>query len=247
MAAPLDDLRQVASGYDTDKLGFTGYLDTYQELLAPIRHRPVDLLELGVFNGGSLELWRDYLPEGTITGLDLDPPAIDDPSGRIRTYTGSQDDVALLDRIVRERAPEGFDLVIDDAAHVGRLSLVSFQALFAHVKPGGAYVVEDWGTGYWPDWGDGARLRTTFPDPAGIAAKVRRRLSRFAPGGARQRLLGIPGNGQHGAGMVGFVKLLVDDLAALDVRRGGGEPPFGGRSAEVVFRPGQVIVRARAA
>jgi hypothetical protein len=45
---------------------------------------------------------------------------------RIRFYQGSQDDEALLDPLAKECAPDGFDIVIDDASHIGKLARVSF-------------------------------------------------------------------------------------------------------------------------
>ena len=39
-----------------------------------IPDEPISLLEVGVENGGSLEVWRDVLPEGsTVLGVDSDP------------------------------------------------------------------------------------------------------------------------------------------------------------------------------
>src|SRR5688500_2684598 len=141
-------------GYDTDKSD--AYLREYEAFLGPLRERDVRLLELGVLHGGSLLLWRDAFPRGVIAGLDREPVALNDPSGRILTFQGEQDDVALLDRIAARVAPEGFDVVIDDASHLAAPTRTSFWHLCErHLKPGGIYVIEDWGTGYFPAYPDG--------------------------------------------------------------------------------------------
>lgn len=146
--------RLDTTAYDTDKE--PSYLRFYEELFEDLRDRDVRLLELGVKSGGSLRLWRDYFPNGLIAGVDREPMALQDETGRIRFYQGSQEDTALLDRIGREVAPSGFDVVIDDAAHVASVARVSFWHLFEHhLRPGGTYVIEDWGTGYWASWPDG--------------------------------------------------------------------------------------------
>jgi hypothetical protein len=45
-------------------------------------------------------------------------------------------------------APEGFDIIIDDASHIGELTKTAFWHLFDnHLKPNGLYAIEDWGTG----------------------------------------------------------------------------------------------------
>src|SRR5687768_2577761 len=87
---PLD-----ATNYDTDKsrLFLRNYLTYFSRLNGP----RVDLLELGIFRGGSLLLWRDYFAAGTIVGLDINAVQMPDASGRIKVYQGRQEDVELLD------------------------------------------------------------------------------------------------------------------------------------------------------
>ena len=66
----------------------------------------------------------------------------------------------LLSVVARKTAPEGFDIIIDDASHFGDLTKIAFWHLFDnHLKPSGLYVIEDWGTGYWSDWTDGKTCR----------------------------------------------------------------------------------------
>jgi hypothetical protein len=202
----------MSGAYDTDK---TAYLARYRKLFAPLRHAELKLLELGVLGGGSLALWRDWFPRGLIVGLDEEPAAIDGASGRLRVYRGAQQDRALLERIVRECAPGGFDVIIDDCAHVAAHARASFRALFrSGLKSGGLYVIEDWGTGYRADWPDGARYTGD------------------APGG-------------HTAGMVGFVKELIDDLEYC--RDDDPELPAPMPIAELTFSAGLAVVRKRGA
>ncbi|MEX2116630.1 MAG: hypothetical protein WEB37_07075 [Bacteroidota bacterium] len=122
-----------------------------------MRNNDVRILELGIKDGGSLNLWREYFPQGIVVGLDINPIHVESPDGRIRTYAGPQQDTGLLDKLARENTTDGFDIIIDDCAHIGVFSRISFWHLFEHhLKSGGMYVVEDWGTGYWWDWVDGS-------------------------------------------------------------------------------------------
>ena len=141
----MDTKSLLANKYDTDKCNHPHYLRSYEEYLRPLQDREIKLLELGIYKGGSLQLWRDYFHKGTIVGLDLNPVLIDDPSGRIHIYQGEQQDTALLDRIARETAPEGFDVIIDDCSHIGELTRLSFWHLFDnHLKPGGLFLFDCW-------------------------------------------------------------------------------------------------------
>lgn len=251
-----------AKGYRTDKQ--PSFLAVYESVFAPLRDRPVAMLELGIHHGGSLLMWRDYFAQGAIAGLDQHLVQVDDASGRIRVYQGDQQDAALLDRIAAEMAPEGFDIVIDDASHFGRLSRATFRQLFDHhLKPGGVYIIEDWGTGYWPSWPDGRawqpprewQLPRWFNEPPALlpwpglralhfqVLRVVRRLVRgFLPGLVKQPLT------SHQAGMVGFVKQLVDECAWGDVTYPGlGVASTRPASIDSIsFHRGQCVVRKSA-
>jgi SAM-dependent methyltransferase len=159
--------------YDTDKVP-NGYLRTYDRVFEELIDRPVKLLELGVRSGGSLLLWRDYFPNGTIAGLDLEPPAREPIGDRIRIYQGRQEDTSVLSKIAAEVAPDGFDIVIDDASHIAAPTRTGFWHLFDnHLRPGGLFAIEDWGTGYWERWPDGRAWRAGEPHHAGMVGLIK--------------------------------------------------------------------------
>jgi SAM-dependent methyltransferase len=199
-----------ASPYDTDK-GPT-YIRNYDRFFQGMTDKPVRLLELGIRTGGSLLMWRDYFEHGIIAGLDSERVDLEDATGRVRIFQGLQQDAGALDRLGSALGP--FDIIIDDASHIARFARVSFWHLFdQHLKPGGFYVIEDWGTGYWDVWPDGSRVQ------------------RSADGG-------------HNAGMVGFVKELIDECGVGDITKpgcGAGDPRGSKFEGLFVF-PGQVFV-----
>jgi hypothetical protein len=227
----MPDLAEIATRYDTDKAVHTHYLRNYEHNFGALRDKPVRLLELGIKEGGSLLLWRDYFEKGLIVGLDINPVRFDDQTGNVRTYMGEQQDTAVLDRIARENAPEGFDIIIDDCAHIGVLARASFWHLFDnHLKSGGVYVIEDWGTGYWDRWVDGIRYRgnpKTFSRHLYRLTRIFTRLQQnqglrhlpFVPRAlsALKALAINPQYHSHDYGMVGFVKELVDELGMADI------------------------------
>ena len=146
-------LSALAIRYDTDK-GPHGhdYMPIYQEILAPRRREPITLLEIGVGGGGSLGMWRHYLPAAVIIGVDIDLAKARKWPGTY-LYEGDGTESGLLRRIVREHGAP--DVVIDDGSHVGRDIRTSFEALFPMLNRGGWYVIEDLQTAYLPCFGGG--------------------------------------------------------------------------------------------
>jgi len=114
------------------------------------------LLELGVAQGESLKTFARYFEHGRIIGVDVEDRGLDFSSHpNVRFEVGDQRDAERLSEVCARHAPDGLDIIIDDASHVGAWSLQSYRALFPFLKPGGFYIVEDWATGYWTDWPDG--------------------------------------------------------------------------------------------
>ena len=182
--------RYYAAGDGTRKA--ISYLREYESLLAPRREAPLRLLELGVSSGASLLIWRDYLPNATIVGIDVaDPPACVVGQDRIHVIQGSQDDPQVLER-AGAAAGGQFDMIVDDASHLGYLTKRSFHALFPRwLVPGGTYVIEDFGTGFLPEYPDGAAYADPAEDDSVPETQV------FA---------------SHQHGMVGVVKQFVDHM-----------------------------------
>ncbi len=212
--------------YDTDKIS-NEYLDIYDPILKPWIGKKISLLELGIFNGGSLRLWSDYFPKSNIVGVDINLPKDFQPSSNIHMYQGDQTDIDFLSQVSSDMAPEGFDIIIDDAAHVGALSKISFWHLFDnHLRPGGLYVIEDWGTGYWEDWPDGKGFHVRdvsykLSIISNFFRKIRIALFLYLPHYIA-RILAAPFASRlpsHSYGMVGLVKQLVDEQSANNVTR----------------------------
>jgi hypothetical protein len=172
------------------------YLREYERIFEPMRHAPLKLLELGVQDGFSMYLWKEYLPNAVVVGLDCDPRPVgfpDDP--RFYFVQGGQDDPVCLQAARAAVGGEPFDIIIDDASHRGSPTGRSFALLFPEaLKPGGVYVIEDICTAY--------QLR----DPNDDA-------QHYAPAE-----IGLPGYQKafpsHDHGMVGLVKQLFDHAMA---------------------------------
>lgn len=139
-------LDTLALKYGTDKGSCDhDYMPYYTQYLEPLRDKPITLLELGIWKGASLRMWRAYFSKATIIGLDNHVKSLPDMAG-IHTVLCEQDDKEGLDGLAEMYGQ--FDVIIDDASHISSKTITSFQYLYPHLKDGGLYVIEDLQTSY---------------------------------------------------------------------------------------------------
>ena len=152
--------RERTGGKISDK--WESYLKVYDRLFSGLEKQPVRLFEIGVQNGGSLEVWSRYFKNAElIVGCDINPLCeqltYEDP--RIHVIVGDANQSRTLERVVKI-SPQ-YDLIIDDGSHVSKDIIRSFNIYFQLLKPGGIYVVEDTHTLYARSHGGGLRRRNT--------------------------------------------------------------------------------------
>jgi len=131
--------------YGTDKSSLRqNYLVHYERLLSHLRGDSFNLIEIGVYRGASLAVWNAYFPKATIVGVDIADRCRQYAKGRIKVAIGSQADAAFLTELAAEYPPT---IVIDDGSHNPDHQIFSFEHLFPLLRPGGCYIVEDFGLG----------------------------------------------------------------------------------------------------
>ncbi len=136
---------------------WSSYFPIYEKWLKPFRNLSVSLLEIGVQNGGSLEIWAQYFPRGDIfIGCDINPAiaALRYDDHRIQLVVGAASDAPVRNEIVR-KSPGGFDVIIDDGSHRSLDTVSNFINYFPLLKPGGIFIVEDMHCAYWPEYDGG--------------------------------------------------------------------------------------------
>jgi hypothetical protein len=137
------------------------YFEIYHRHFAAFRGRSPVVVEIGVYHGGSLEMWRHYFGRGArIVGIDLDPRCRLFEGDSVSVMIGDQADRKFLSQ-VRARYPH-VDIVIDDGGHTMAQQITSFEELYPHIQPHGVYLCEDLHTSYYPPYGGGYRRDGTF-------------------------------------------------------------------------------------
>lgn len=137
------------------------YIPIYDRYFSRYRSTKVKFLEIGVNNGGSLQMWRKYLgPDAVLCGIDINPDCsqYDGQSGMVRI--GSQYDPEFLAAVVKEMG--GVDVVLDDGSHRMHHIEKSLRVLFPMLNEGGTYMIEDLHTAYYPRFGGGFNAPANF-------------------------------------------------------------------------------------
>lgn len=150
----LEQLYAEHNGKVSDK--WSSYLVECGRILGEYRDKPVRLLEIGVQNGGSLEIWSKFFVNAQkLVGCDINPDCAqleyEDP--RITLIVGD----ANLDTVqytVLQQSPV-FDVIIDDGSHTSSDIVKSFAKYFPHLADGGVFVAEDLHCSYWAEFEGG--------------------------------------------------------------------------------------------
>lgn len=140
------DFHKIGSKSGSDKIYHHGYHRFYDKY---IRRDIKKILEIGIEQGHSVNLWLEYCPEATVYGLDIKTECI---NGRVHIYKGDQSSGSDLEKLVVHTGND-IDVILDDGSHIPEHQLFSFDKLFASMKPGGIYIIEDIETSYWKQGG----------------------------------------------------------------------------------------------
>jgi spermidine synthase len=136
-------LDKIGLKYNADKSSrFHHYLDFYQKHL-PDQSFSGRLLEIGVMDGLSMKMWREYYPNAEIIGID-----IKDMSYMHNSDWQVPESVKLLTLDGTKKSdmqPLGmFDIIIDDGSHYWKDQQKSFELLYySQLNKDGIYILED--------------------------------------------------------------------------------------------------------
>ena len=144
----LYELYRAHTGFVSDK--WESYIRCYDTLLSPFRQDPIGLLEVGIQNGGSLEIWSQYFPNAvSLIGCDINPDCakLSYTDARVKIVVGDANGDKARAEILAAR-PE-FDIIIDYGSHKSSDIVKTFALYFPKLKNGGLFIAEDLHCSYW--------------------------------------------------------------------------------------------------
>jgi len=137
------------------------YFDIYERHLESFKDKSPTILEIGVFGGGSLEMWKYCFGKNTkVIGLDIKSGCKQHEQKDIEIFIGSQDDQNIINNIFTKYP--SIDIVVDDGSHIMNHMIKSFNLIYPKINDNGVYIVEDTHTCYLKEYGGGLGNPGTF-------------------------------------------------------------------------------------
>src|SRR5210317_1667782 len=122
-------------------LKWSHYPEIYDKHFNKYRDLPINFLEIGILNGGSLQIWEKYFPKAKIFAIDIDEKCKQYETDRTKIFIGDQADKSFL-RNVKAQVPQ-IDILLDDGGHRAEQQINTFEEMYYHLKTPGVYLKED--------------------------------------------------------------------------------------------------------
>ncbi|PIP02132.1 MAG: hypothetical protein COW18_00055 [Zetaproteobacteria bacterium CG12_big_fil_rev_8_21_14_0_65_54_13] len=132
-----------------------------EDSIALSRRRKIGkIFEIGIFKGGSMILNDLVFAPSRIAAVDFNPAPVEamtryiEKTGKsdvIRPYYGiDQSDRQAMEKVLSGEFPDrDIDMIVDDASHLYEQTRAAFNISFPYLRPGGLYIIEDWGWAHW--------------------------------------------------------------------------------------------------
>ena len=139
---------------------WSNYFDIYDAHFSRFRGTPVNVLEIGIGKGGSLQMWKWYFgSKSKIFGIDIDEEVLF-KEVRIKTFQCDQLDLIGMAKVLAI-LPK-LDIVIDDGGHTMEQQISTFNMTYPCISDNGIYLCEDTHTSFFPEFGGGLDKKKTF-------------------------------------------------------------------------------------
>lgn len=150
------NLREIYDSIPYLSIKYDSYFPAYEALLQKYVGQEITLVEVGVFNGGSLFMWREFFgSKARIIGIDLNPDALEWEKHGFEIYIGDQSSETFWTELFQNIGK--IDVLIDDGGHTNCQQIVTSHYAIQNINDGGLLIVEDVHTNYFREFGNPSR------------------------------------------------------------------------------------------
>ncbi len=149
----MKSLRAIFNEVQYSSVKYNTYFSVYEHIFKKYVGKNIIFVEVGVLNGGSLFMWREFFgPQARIIGIDLNPAALKWNDHGFEIYIGSQSDSDFWQTFYSKVGP--IDILLDDGGHTNRQQVITTAESIPYINDGGILVVEDVHSSYMPSFGN---------------------------------------------------------------------------------------------
>ena len=137
-----------SSSFKNRKNSGHGYTKYYLKFLKKLKHKKLNILEIGSYAGASAAAFVKFFPNSTMYCLDINISNFKYTSKKINVFgtdaTKEKNYKSFLNKINTSDKLEFFDIIIDDGSHKLDDMLKALKFYFNHLKSNGYYIIEDY-------------------------------------------------------------------------------------------------------
>ena len=153
-------LREIFENLDLHCSKWDNYFDVYEKHFEKFIGKSPVIVEVGICQGGSAEMWKKYFGEGvTVVGIDIQDCSKYSTDGCIQII-GDQSSSSFWDDFLIKYP--SIDIFIDDGSHYSSHQKLTLSKVWPHINDGGVYLCEDTHTNIWPEFGSNVDNESSF-------------------------------------------------------------------------------------
>ena len=133
------------------------YFEVYDEFFKSFKNKKITFVEIGIHNGGSLEIWKKYFGDKCrIIGIDINPQCkIFEKDGYV-IFIGNQSDPKFWDDFFKEIGT--VDIILDDGGHTNLDQIITTVNVIDKINDNGLLIIEDTQTSYLKEYNSNIRF-----------------------------------------------------------------------------------------
>ena len=120
----------------------SNYFEIYDKILSKYHNKKITIVEIGILNGGSLFMWKDYFKKkARIIGIDLNPKAKKWEKYGFEIFIGDQSNINFWKYFFKKVGK--VDIIVDDGGHTNKQQITTVNETIPYIKKNGVLIIED--------------------------------------------------------------------------------------------------------
>jgi hypothetical protein len=120
-----------------------GYSIFYQQYFKDLKHKKMNILEIGSFHGNASAALFFYFKNSNLFAGDIYPDLFRYKSNRIKNFYVNSSEEKSIQKNIIDNFDNNFDIIIEDAGHSLKDQIISLFMLFKKLNSGGLFIVEE--------------------------------------------------------------------------------------------------------